>query len=162
MVPVETTEEWLDSLGLGLDVLGEDAEWIFCCLGKMEDAEVALIVLLDDASESPLVSVFEVEDRLVLLKSSSMDFCFILSASWLLLWGLWILTGEPLMLTKALVLLTDLFIGGFCPIEVAGLMEGKALEIPLLSRLGRIGELRLLAGDGGATSFFGEEGTTGV
>lgn len=102
----------------------------------------------------------------MLLKSSSMDFCLILSVSWLLLLlllrGLEILTGEPLMLTNALVLPTDLFMGGFCPVEVPGLMEGKELEIPLLSRLGRTGELRLLAGDEGVKSFFGEEGTTGV
>lgn len=95
-----------------------------------------------------------------------MDFCLILSASWLrllLLWGLGILTGEPLMLTKTLVLLTDLFIGGFSPVEVDGLMEGEAPEIPLvLSRPGRTGEVRLLAGDEGVKSFFGEEGTTGV
>lgn len=66
------------------------------------------------------------------------------------------------MLTKALVLLTDLFIGGFCPVEVADLMEGKAPETSLLSRPGRTGGLRLLAGDGGVKSFFGEEGTAGV
>lgn len=103
-----------------------------------------------------------------------MDFCLTLLASWLLLlpWGLGILTGEPLILTKTLVLLTDLFTGGFCPVEVAGLMEGKPLEIPLLSRPERTGELRLLAGDEGVKSFFGEEtgldedvfttGTTGL
>lgn len=61
MVPEETTE-WLVSLGLGLDVLGEEAEWIFCCLEKMEDAEVAVTVLLRDVSESFLVSMFEVEE----------------------------------------------------------------------------------------------------
>ncbi len=98
-----------------------------------------------------------------------MDFCLILLASWLP-WGLGILTGEPLMLTKTLVLLTDLFTGGFCPAEVAGLTEGK--PIPLLSRPERTGELRLLAGDEGVKSFFGEEtgldedvfakGTTGL
>lgn len=85
--------------------------------------------------------MFEVEDKLpdflklVLLKRSSMDLCLILFASWLPLllpWGLDNLTGEPLMLTKTLVLLTDLFVGGFSPVEVAGLMEGKAPESPLL------------------------------
>lgn len=61
-----------------------------------------------------------------------MDLCLIFFASWLLpLQDLGILTGEPLMLTKTLVLLTDLFTGGFCPVEVAGLMEGKVLEVPL-------------------------------
>lgn len=77
-----------------------------------------------------------------------MDLCLILFASWLLpLRDLEILTGEPLMLTKTFVLLTDLFTGGFCPVEVAGLMEGKVLEVPLLSRPERTGELRLLAGE---------------
>lgn len=52
----------LDLLGLGSDVLGGEAEWIFGCLGKMEDEEVAVIVLLRDVKESLLVSVFEVED----------------------------------------------------------------------------------------------------
>lgn len=46
--------------------------------------------------------------------------------------------------------------------EIPGLMEGKELEIPLLPRLGRTGELRLLAGDEGVKNFFGEEGTIGV
>lgn len=63
MVPVETTEEdLLEILGLGLDVLGDEAEWSLCGLGKMEEAEVALIVLSGDVRESFLVSVFEVED----------------------------------------------------------------------------------------------------
>lgn len=55
MVPVETTEEfdWLDLLGLETDGL-------FCCLGKKEEAEVALVV--GDVSESLLASVFQVED----------------------------------------------------------------------------------------------------
>lgn len=135
------TEDLLALLGLGLDVLGGEADWSLCCLGKKE-AEVVLIVLFDDVSGSLLVSVLEVEDwlsdflRLVLLKRSSMDFCLILFASCLPLlpWGLGILTGEPLMLIKALVLPTDLFTGGFCPVEVAGLMEGNELEIPLLAR----------------------------
>lgn len=93
-----------------------------------------------------------------------MDFCLVVFASWLrlLLCGLGILTGEPLMLTKALVLPTDLFVGCFWPMEVAGLMEGKALEIALLLRPERTGELRVLAGDEGVKSFFGEEGTSGV
>lgn len=87
-----------------------------------------------------------------------MDLCLILFASWLpLLRGLGIFTGEPLMLTKTLVLPTDLFMCGFCPVEVAGLTEGSALEIPLLPRPERTGELRLLAGDEGVKSFFGEE-----
>ncbi len=62
MVAVETTEgcvELRDILGLGFDVMGEEAEWLLCCLGKKE--EVAL-VLFGDVSESLLVSVFEVED----------------------------------------------------------------------------------------------------
>lgn len=61
MVFGETTE-WLGLLGLGLDVLGEEAEWVVCCLEKMEDAEVAVPVLLRDVSESLLVSMLEVED----------------------------------------------------------------------------------------------------
>lgn len=36
------------------------------------------------------------------------------------------------MLTKTFVLLTDLLIGGFSPVKVAGLTEGKELEIALL------------------------------
>lgn len=64
MVPVETTEEdLLEILGLGLDVLGDEAEWSLCGLGKMEaEAEVAPIVLSGDVRESFLISVFEVED----------------------------------------------------------------------------------------------------
>lgn len=62
LVPVETTA-WLDSLGLGIDVLGEEeAGWLFCCFRKMEDAEVALVVLFGDVRESLLVSVSEAED----------------------------------------------------------------------------------------------------
>lgn len=154
--------EWLDSLGL--DVLGEEE---LCCLGKKEEAEVALTVRFGDVSEPLLVSVFEMENwltdflRSVLPKRSWMDLCLILSVPWplLLLWGLGIFTGEPLMLTKTRVLLTDLFIGGFCPAEVVGLMEGKAVEIPLvgLFKLERTGELRGLAGDEGVKSFLGEE-----
>lgn len=78
-----------------------------------------------------------------------MDLCVFLSASWLRLLpplrGLEILTGEPLMLTKALVLPTDFFLSGFCTMEEAGLMEGTGL----------------LAGEDGGKSFFGEGGTTG-
>lgn len=66
------------------------------------------------------------------------------------------------MLTKALVLPTDLLTGGFFPVEVAGLMEVKALECPLLFGLKRAGESRLLAGDEGVKSFFGEEGSAAV
>lgn len=61
MVFGESTE-WLALVGLGLDVLGEEAEWVICCLVKMEDAEVAVPALLHDVSESLLVSMFEVED----------------------------------------------------------------------------------------------------
>lgn len=85
-----------------------------------------------------------------------MDLCLIF-VSWLLLlplWGLGILTGDPLMLVKTLVLPTDLFIGGFCPVEVAGLTGGKALEIPRLLWVGRTGGLRLLAGEEGGNSVF--------
>lgn len=49
--------EWLDLLGLGLDVLGEED-----CLGKKEEVEVAPIVVFGDVSESLLVSVVEMED----------------------------------------------------------------------------------------------------
>ncbi len=66
-----------------------------------------------------------------------------------------ILTGEPLMLTKTFVLLTDLFTGGFCPVEVVCLMEVKVLEIPLFTE--PTGELRPLAGDEGGNSLCGEE-----
>lgn len=62
MVPAETTEyvELLGLLGLGLDVVEEEAEWLLCCLGKKE--EEALTVLFGDVSESLFVSGFEVED----------------------------------------------------------------------------------------------------
>lgn len=89
-----------------------------------------------------------------------MDFCLILSAPWLLLlWDLGILTGEPLMLTKTLVLPTDLFTGGFFPVEVAALTEAEEPGIPLVksSRPERTGEVRLLAGDEGLKKFLGEE-----
>lgn len=70
------------------------------------------------------------------------------------------------MLTKTLVLPTDLFTGGFCPVEVAGLMEGKMPELPLFSRPERTGELRLLAGGEGVEAELDEavltKGTTGV
>lgn len=61
------------------------------------------------------------------------------------------------MLTKTLVLLTDLFIGGFCPVEAAGLMKEEALEIPVFCRPERTGEVRGLAGDDGVKSFVGGE-----
>lgn len=89
-----------------------------------------------------------------LMKSSPMDFCLSGSAPRPPLWGLGILTGEPLMLTKALMLATDLFTGRFSPAEVP--------QSPLPSRPERTGEPRLLAGDGGAKSLFGEGGTAGV
>lgn len=54
--------EWLDLLGLGLDALGEEAEWLLDCLGKKEEVEVAPIVVFGDVSESLLVSVVEMED----------------------------------------------------------------------------------------------------
>lgn len=59
-------------------------------------------------------------------------------------WDVGILTGEPLTLTKTLVLLTDLLTGGFWPAEVAGLLGGKVLE-------DRTGDVRLPAGEGGAS-----------
>lgn len=100
--------------------------------------------------------------RPVLLKRPSMDFCLILSAPWLLLrvlWGFGSLTGDPLTLTNTLVLLTDLFMGGFCPPEATGLIEGKVLEIPEVGRfrLEPTGVLRPLAGDEGVRGFLGEE-----
>lgn len=53
------------------------------------------------------------------------------------------------MLTKNLVLPTDLFIGGFSPVEVEGLVEGKAAESRSVgsSTLERSGEVRLLIGE---------------
>lgn len=42
--------------------MGEEAEWLFCCLGKKTEAEVALVVLFGDVSESLSVSESEVED----------------------------------------------------------------------------------------------------
>lgn len=60
LVPDEPTEEYfLEVLGLGLEILVEEADWLICCLGKKEEAEVALIVLL---IESLLVSGFEEEE----------------------------------------------------------------------------------------------------
>lgn len=156
--------EWLDLLGLNM--LEEEELW---CLGKKEEAAVAVTLLFCEVSESLWVSVFKLEDwltdflRSVLPKRSWMDLCLILSDPWLLLllllWGLGILTGEPLMLTKIRVLLIDLFTGGFCQVEVVGLLEGKPLEIPLvgLSRPGCTGEVTLLVGDEGVKGFFGEE-----
>lgn len=110
--------------------------------------------------------MFEVEGRpsdflkLALLNKSSIDLCLIFLASWpplLLLLGLWILTGEPLMLTKTFVLLTDLFIGGFSPVRLEGLTEGRALVIFWSFRAERTGDLGVLAGDEGVNRFFGEE-----
>lgn len=53
--------EWLDLLGLGLDILEVEDEWLLDCLGKKEEAEVAPIVPFGDVSESLLVSVVEIE-----------------------------------------------------------------------------------------------------
>lgn len=93
-----------------------------------------------------------------------MDFCLILSAPWLPLplWGLLIFTGEPLMLTKALVLLTDLLTGGFFPTKEAGLVEGRELEAVLAASFNpeRTGEERFLAGDEGVKNF--SRGETGL
>lgn len=108
----------------GLDVLGDQAEWL-------------LFILSVEVCEPFVDSAFELEGRLpdfpklVLLNSSSIDLCLIFFASWLLLLppprGLVILTGEPLMLTNTFVLPTDLFLGGFGPAKPAA---GKELEIP--------------------------------
>lgn len=81
---------------------------------------------------------------------SSIDFCraFVASLSLALLRDLWIFTGEPLMLTKTLVLATDFF---------TDLPEAAALRFPLSSRLERTGEPRALFGDEGVNSFLGEK-----
>lgn len=87
----------------------------------------------------------------MLVKRSSIDFCVILLRS-LLRCDLGILTGEPLTLTKTLVLLTDLFIGDFFPVEVAaGLTAG---EFP-----GKFNPARFLARDDGVKTFLGREAT---
>lgn len=64
------------------------------------------------------------------------------------------------MLTKTRVLLTDLLMGGFCPLETSDLMDGKALDIPLarLSWSERKGEKGVLAEDAEErTGFLGDE-----
>lgn len=68
----------------------------------------------------------------------------------LLFAGLGILTGDPLMLTKALVLLTDLFTGGFWFSEDPLEMEDEALGVPLsgLPTPGHTGEWRSSVWDG--------------
>lgn len=70
------------------------------------------------------------------------------------------------MLAKTLVLLTDLLMGGFCPLETSDLMEGKALGIPWawLLRPEWTGERGLLVEDGEERmGFLGDESdfTTG-
>lgn len=55
-----------------------------------------------------------------------MDLCLIFLTSWPPLPGLWILTGEPLMLTKTPVLPTDLLTGPFGPARLGGLTGGGA------------------------------------
>jgi len=84
-----------------------------------------------------------------------MDFCLVLSAPRppLLLLDFWTFTGEPLMLTKTLVFPTDLFTGGFSPVEAGGLIEVRLLDIPLVWSE----NLEFLAGEAGVKSFFGEE-----
>lgn len=57
------------------------------------------------------------------------------------------LTGEPLIFTKALVLLTDRFIGGFGP---------GGLETALLIEPVETGGERFLTGEG-VRGFFGEK-----
>lgn len=155
--PVVTTDEtleWFVMSGLGLGVLGEEVKWLFCCFWNIEEAEAAFVEDFGDISESLLVSDFL---RLVLLKRSSMELCLILSPPWLLLllWDFGIFTGEPFMLTKWLALPTDLFTGGFFPMEVDGLTEVKVLEIPLVL-LEWTGEETLLVRDDGVKNFFGE------
>lgn len=96
------------------------------------------------------------------LNKSSMDLCLTFLTSWLPLWlvGLWILTGEPLMLTKTFVLLTDLFMGAFDPMWPGGLAEGRLLGLVLSFRAERTGrELGVLACDEGGKSVLGEEAT---
>lgn len=134
-------------LGKGFDVLEEGAPWLLACFGTKEEVEAG--AFFGDVSSPVLVSVS--------LKRSLMDFCLTLSTPLLLL-GLKTLTGEPLMLTNARVLPTDLFTGGFGPVEVAGLIEGKELEIPLLGLpwLAHTGEFWLLSGDG-VKSLLGDE-----
>lgn len=99
-----------------------------------------------------------------LLNNSSMDLCLTFLTSWppllLRLVGLWILTGEPLMLTKTFVLLTDLFTGAFSPLRPAGLADGRLLGFVLLFRAERTGrELGVLACDEGGNSVLGEVAT---
>lgn len=99
------------------------------------------------------------------LSKSSMDLCLTFLTSWLLLLplrlvGLWILTGEPLMLTKTFVLLMDLFMGAFGPVGPGGLVEGRLLGFVLTFRAERTGrELGVLACDEGGNSVLGEEAT---
>lgn len=61
-----------------------------------------------------------------------------------------IFTGEPLILTKASQLPTDLLTGGFSPETVVGLF---ALSV----KLERTGEPRILVEDEGTSSFLGKE-----
>lgn len=61
------------------------------------------------------------------------------------------------MLTKTFVLPTDLFIGGFSPVRLEGLTEGRALVIFWSFSTERTGDLGDLAGDEGGNRFFGEE-----
>lgn len=121
---------------------------------ESECNETAGTELSAAACESFFGPAFDVWDRLpdvLKLNNSSMDLCLIFFASLQLLLSLdlGILTGEPLMLTKTLVLLTDLFIGG--------LTEETMLEIALLGRPEGNGELRDSAGGEGVERFLGDE-----
>lgn len=90
-----------------------------------------------------------------------MDLCLSLSAPWppALLGALRVLTGEPPTFTKALVLPTDFFAGGFPPAEVDG---PPGLVWPEESE--QTGEWRFLNGDTEAEGFLAAEGvvTTGT
>lgn len=125
----------MELLGLGL------VEGGICCFGKSEKVLKLGIQSVFDG----LVDFLRFE----LLKSSSIDLCLPFSAP------LEILTGEPLTLTKTLVLLTDFFILGFCPEGFPGLTGGEAPEMRLVWWSGpeRTGEARLLGGDEGVRTF---------
>lgn len=97
-----------------------------------------------DVAES--FCLFEVDAELAgFLNKSSMDFCLTVLLP-LRPVGLWIRTGEPLMLTKTFVLLTDLFVGAFGPVRPGGLADGRLLGFVLPFRAERTeGEEGVLA-----------------
>ena len=169
--------DWLGLVGLGFDIVGAPDGYfervdggLTGCLGIVEESVELCVrpkcnkLLLGDVGVFTLLFVngLRLSVMLKLSKSSFTDFCppgvrcLTDPCPTLPPLGLGILTGEPLTLTKTLVLPTERFVGGLFPL---GLFRGKVPELflPIESRKASVGEPRLVRDGGEKGGLLGEE-----